>query len=138
MVAGGAHCAGTLTRQTASRPCLHGPPGGAPAAIRLAVRNAWTLGDHATEPSDLAGTLRFPRRILCVAASTGTGRSKAGERSEVRGDSVPVEGLEPPRGCPHLILSQARLPFRHTGAFDEYSATAQTMSRYTKQAIGAN
>ena len=28
---------------------------------------------------------------------------------------MPVEGVEPPRACAHLILSQARLPFRHTG-----------------------
>ena len=28
---------------------------------------------------------------------------------------VPVEGVEPPWGCPRLILSQLRLPFRHTG-----------------------
>lgn len=28
---------------------------------------------------------------------------------------VPVVGFEPTRGCPHLILSQARLPFHHTG-----------------------
>ena len=27
---------------------------------------------------------------------------------------VRVAGLEPARGCPRLILSQMRLPFRHT------------------------
>ncbi len=29
---------------------------------------------------------------------------------------VPEVGLEPTRGCPHRILSPARLPFRHSGA----------------------
>ena len=28
---------------------------------------------------------------------------------------VPEEGLEPSRGCPHRILSPARLPFHHSG-----------------------
>ena len=28
---------------------------------------------------------------------------------------MPTSGVEPPWGCPHLILSQARLPFRHVG-----------------------
>ena len=28
---------------------------------------------------------------------------------------VPEEGLEPSRGRPRLILSQVRLPFRHSG-----------------------
>lgn len=28
---------------------------------------------------------------------------------------VPVKGLEPSWGCPRLILSQLRIPFRHTG-----------------------
>ena len=28
---------------------------------------------------------------------------------------VPGEGFEPSRGCPRLILSQVRLPFRHPG-----------------------
>jgi hypothetical protein len=29
---------------------------------------------------------------------------------------VPVRGLEPPWGYPRLILSQMRIPFRHTGS----------------------
>ena len=28
---------------------------------------------------------------------------------------VPEAGLEPARGCPHRILSPARLPFHHSG-----------------------
>lgn len=28
---------------------------------------------------------------------------------------VPEEGLEPSRSCEQLILSQSRLPFRHSG-----------------------
>lgn len=43
--------------------------------------------------------------------------------------AVPVEGVEPPRACAHLILSQARLPFRHTGASREYSVREELMSR---------
>ena len=31
---------------------------------------------------------------------------------------VPVEGLEPPLTCVKQILSLSRLPFRHTGIFD--------------------
>jgi hypothetical protein len=27
-------------------------------------------------------------------------------------------GLEPPRGCPHKVLSLARLPFRHSRKMD--------------------
>ena len=30
---------------------------------------------------------------------------------------VPAVGLEPTRVLPHLILSQARLPFHHTGIY---------------------
>jgi hypothetical protein len=32
---------------------------------------------------------------------------------------VRVAGLEPARGCPRLILSQMRLPFRHTRAVSQ-------------------
>jgi hypothetical protein len=28
---------------------------------------------------------------------------------------VPEAGLEPAQGCPHRILSPARLPFHHSG-----------------------
>jgi hypothetical protein len=33
---------------------------------------------------------------------------------------VPEEGLEPSRGCPHRILSPARLPFHHSGTKSYY------------------
>lgn len=32
---------------------------------------------------------------------------------------VPEEGLEPSRGRPRLILSQVRLPFRHSGPINK-------------------
>ncbi len=35
---------------------------------------------------------------------------------------VPKRGLEPPRGCPHMVLNHARLPFRHFGTFRAISA----------------
>ena len=38
------------------------------------------------------------------------------------GNGMPEERVELTRGCPHRILSPARLPFRHSGrAGDEYS-----------------
>ena len=46
--------------------------------------------------------------------------------------NLPAEGLEPTRSCDHWILSPARLPFRHAGAFGngakeyELPAEAQT------------
>ena len=33
----------------------------------------------------------------------------------LQGSLVPVKGLEPSWGYPRLILSQLRIPFRHTG-----------------------
>ena len=41
---------------------------------------------------------------------------------------MPVEGVEPPRACAHLILSQARLPFRHTGLPCEYNLAPRAVS----------
>jgi hypothetical protein len=35
---------------------------------------------------------------------------------------VPTSGVEPPWGCPHLILSQARLPFRHVGTGSRFTS----------------
>ena len=42
-------------------------------------------------------------------------RDARGRCANMRASLVPVEGVEPPWACAHLILSQARLPFRHTG-----------------------
>ena len=35
-------------------------------------------------------------------------------------EAVPEEGVEPSRGCPHRILSPARLPFHHSGRSQIY------------------
>ena len=43
------------------------------------------------------------------------GLSEAAPTWGSRWGLVPTSGVEPPWGCPHLILSQARLPFRHVG-----------------------
>ena len=45
-----------------------------------------------------------------------TGTKKPGVSLAVLMSLVPVKGLEPSWGHPRLILSQLRIPFRHTGS----------------------
>ena len=59
----------------------------------------------------------------------GEGREGEGVSSVYGGSLVPVEGVEPPWAEAHLILSQARLPFRHTGARTQYNGRQEAMSR---------
>ena len=59
----------------------------------------------------------------------GEGREGEGVSSVCEESFVPVEGVEPPRAEAHLILSQARLPFRHTGARTQYNGRQEAMSR---------
>ena len=59
-------------------------------------------------PRKVASQPRGTAYVIAIQLLLLMSGAPRGERSELY--VVPKRGLEPPRGCPHWILSPARLP----------------------------
>ena len=69
------------------------------------------LGDYAKAVDFLTPALKIAYKIARPGIKKGPA---AGPAKPSRKCLVRVKGVEPSRGCPHMDLNHARLPFRHT------------------------
>lgn len=78
----------------------------------------------------MSGTARTARLQAVYERALGAPLRLALRPRAPRPEAVSERGLEPPRGCPHKVLSLARLPFRHSrGVSRIYPASVADSSR---------